>query len=294
LTRASNLGDAVEWALGSLRFGNEVDTGSWQGISTEGKPDLTTVEVLNLQLEVPLMRSSWLESEEEWADELAKEAGCNQAWADEQFEERVGGIPRNPDPSHVRWPWWQGQYQHTASQLAGLEAYAPGADALTTPPPGFQFTHTYSERFWPNNVGEDPVGKHRGIRFEYGDYNDVLELLHREPYTRQAYLPIFFPEDTGAVHGGRIPCSLGYHLLLRGVQLHCWYEIRSCDAIRHFRDDLYLAARLVGRSIYTLLDKELWSDVDQVWFDVNPGNLYFTAHSFHIHKGDMHRVAPQS
>ena len=30
---------------------------------------------------------------------------------------------------------------------------------------------------------------------------DVIDLLEREPFTRQAYLPIWFPEDTGAFHG---------------------------------------------------------------------------------------------
>jgi thymidylate synthase len=107
--------------------------------------------------------------------------------------------------------------------------------------------------------------------------------------TRQAYFPIFFPEDTGAVHGGRIPCTLGYHFLLRSGLLHCWYEIRSCDAVRHFRDDLYLATRLVQWVVAELVEKETpRSDREQVWVDVNPGTMFFKAHSFHVHMGDRH------
>lgn len=64
-----------------------------------------------------------------------------------------------------------------------------------------------------------------------------------------------------------------------------WYPIRSCDAVRHFRDDLYMACRLMLWVLQELIDK----DKDQ-WINVCPGTLHFTAYSFHIHKGDMHRV----
>ena len=82
------------------------------------------------------------------------------------------------------------------------------------------------------------------IRYPYCDLDDMIELLVTKPETRQAYLPIFFPEDTGALHGKRIPCSLGYHFILRDGYLHTNYYMRSCDYIRHFRDDMYLTARL--------------------------------------------------
>ena len=69
--------------------------------------------------------------------------------------------------------------------------------------------------------------------------------MKRSPLTRQAYLPVFFPEDTGAHHGERIPCTLGYQFMQRRNQLSIWYFIRSCDFTRHFRDDVYLAIRLL-------------------------------------------------
>jgi thymidylate synthase len=94
----------------------------------------------------------------------------------------------------------------------------------------------------PDMHGSFPT--HRGIRYQYGDLNDVVEQLRRDESTRQAYLPIFFPEDTGAVHGGRVPCTLGYLFVMRYGFLHCTYYIRSCDFFRHFRDDVYLACRL--------------------------------------------------
>jgi hypothetical protein len=60
----------------------------------------------------------------------------------------------------------------------------------------------------------------------------------REPFTRQAFLPIWYPEDTGSVHGERVPCTIGYHFIRRGDWVHVVYYIRSCDFFRHFRDDI--------------------------------------------------------
>jgi hypothetical protein len=251
-----NFQTAIDRSLEVLvKHGMIVDPGRWQGIETTGKPDLETLELLNLQLEVPVSnRLEWLQLEIE----------PSLPWADLEFEERVGGTPRNPHQSLTHWPWWHGQ--------EGLTMY----DGM--------FTHTYSERFWPPDKD--------GIHYAYGDLNGVVDLLVRNPHTRQATFPIFFPEDTGAVHGGRIPCTLHYHFLLRGDLLHMWYAIRSCDAVRHFRDDLYMACRLllwVIQACGDAVDEDTDRD-DFSWHNVRPGTLNFTAYSFHIHKGDLHRV----
>jgi hypothetical protein len=67
------------------------------------------------------------------------------------------------------------------------------------------------ERYWPKYINwaqdEEPQDAMFGIRYNYGDLNDVVDLLARSPATRQAVLPVWFPEDTGAVHGERVPCS---------------------------------------------------------------------------------------
>lgn len=266
-----------------FQTGTLVDAGKWQGIQTQGHPSLVTKEILNLRFEVPLMRHfspSQPGVGGNLVDTLAEEIDPNREWADEHFDERVGGQPLNPDPSHKRWPWWLGQDSTTK------------ADG--------KFTHTYSERFWPKHAGEGDDGPYRtyegrdnlGIRFHYGDLGDVIEQLYDEPMNRQAYLPIFFPEDTGAVHGGRVPCTLGYHFMLRNDQLHMWYDIRSCDAVRHFRDDVYLAVRLQLWMLKKLqsIESDRIEEEYLRWQHVTPGNLYFCAHSFHVHMGDIHRL----
>jgi hypothetical protein len=69
-----------------------------------------------------------------------------------------------------------------------------------------------------------------------------------------------------------------------------WYPIRSCDLVRHFRDDLYMASRLMLWVLTELQEEELRGDNPQLWVDVSPGILHFTAYSFHVHKGDLHHV----
>ena len=105
------------------------------------------------------------------------------------------------------------------------------------------YDHNYMERFWPKLAG-NASQPHQGIRFSYGDLADVVAQLQREPLTRQAFLPIFHPEDTGATAGQRVPCTLGYHFIIRENKLHMVYYLRSCEIYRHFKNDVYMAMRL--------------------------------------------------
>jgi hypothetical protein len=253
--------DAILESLEHLdEYGKDVDAGTWQGVPTEGKPDLVTKEIINLQ---------WTAKMPESQEEAAELINPSLPWAEDHFQERVAGEPTNPGTEYVNWPWWRGQDE--SSMDASVEA-------------GGKFTHTYQERFWPKFAGgmDEVLGNHVGIRYAYGDLSDVVSLLAENPLTRQATFPIFFPEDTGAVHGGRVPCTLHYHFLQRDDRLHLWYPIRSCDAIRHFRDDIYMAVRLAQWVLSRLYDRS------EVWRPVELGYLNFTAYSFHLHKGDLH------
>lgn len=273
-----------------MKRGVEVDAGSWQGYQTQGKPDLITIELMDVSLSIPVDRADRnsdgeyeplsLSYPDELTARLADEIQPNLPWANDHFNERVSRNPTNPGDEYLNWPWWRGAKQDSELALSNT------------------FSHTYQERFWPHlantphsfaNAGT----KKMGIRYEYGDLDDVVNLLYANPMTRQATFPIFFPEDTGAVHGGRIPCTLHYHFLLRDGRLNMWYPIRSCDLVRHFRDDLYMAARLLIWVIQELQEKELRGDKTQLWVDIRPGVLFFNAYSFHVHKGDLHHVSIQ-
>jgi hypothetical protein len=100
--------------------------------------------------------------------------------------------------------------------------------------------------------------------------------MRKEPFTRQAFLPLWFPEDTGVVHGERVPCTIGYHFIRRGDWVHVVYYIRSCDFFRHFKDDIYLCAK----KVFWLIDKLKEIDPDN-WNHVKPGMLTMHITSLH-------------
>ena len=227
-----------------MRAAPLVEVGEWQSLKGD-IPQARTRELTDVILEWQIPNS---------VPVLQQEVKPNLPWAEEHFGERVSGIPFNPPPSHVRWPFAQkSNDQHRKDE---------------------QFSHTYPERFWPRRAALSPRSEHLGIRYRYGDLDDVVNLLQRSPFTRQAYLPVWFPEDTGAHHGERVPCTLGYHFLRRGAHLSCRYFIRSCDFLRHFRDDVYMAARLTQ-----WIANELEG--------VQPGYLNMHIGSLHIFEGEQ-------
>jgi len=205
----------IKYLTRSLAAAPVVKVGEWQAIKDETLPMMDTIELEDISLYVDIP-----ESIESWQQVVQP----NLPWAEEHFLERVSGIPWNPPPSHVRWPFAQRDNQeHTKDQ---------------------KFSHTYPERFFPIFAG-DRLDALQGIRFGYGDLNDLINILRERPGTRQAYLPVWFPEDLAASHQGeRVPCTLGYHFLQREGKLKITYYIRSCDFYRHFRDDVYMAGRL--------------------------------------------------
>lgn len=225
----------------------------WQGIDVSNKPEMSMKEIYGHSIVVPM-------SGEENLDYWRQDITPNLPWADEHFEERVGGQPLNPGNSWLSWPW------------------SNSADKFRTQNGG-KFDHTYMERFWPKRAGiiDDYEGgikiPRRGIRFEYGDLYDLVAHLADDPLSRQAYLPVWFPED--GTCDGRRPCTLGYHFLMRNDHLHITYYIRSCDVVRHWADDCYLCVRL----LLWVLDE--LRKLDKCWDSVRPG--LYTMHIASLH-----------
>lgn len=257
-----------------LNEGKKVHPMRWQGVDVAANAQAEMVELLNVDLEVDLRG---IESLEHWRTEIQP----NLPWADRHFEERVCGEPINPGTEWENWPW--------AKSAGGFVK-------------GGLFNHNYMERYWPKIAGflkhpTKTVSDFRqvlatasetphelfGIRHTYGDLNDVVELLRRDPLTRQAYLPIFFPEDTGVGDGARKPCTLGYQFIVRDNLLHIYYPMRSCDLLRHFRDDCYLTVRL---GIWMLEQLRERSDYAQFWSKCRLGTYSMHMTSLHCFIGD--------
>lgn len=227
-----NTNNVVEAVGRELRvLGSEVHPERWQGVDAPA-PMLELLEA-SLRTSIPPTPK-----------ELVSAIKPNLPWAEDHFQERVSGVPFNPPPSAEYWPFNPSSFEFREDK---------------------KYTHTYPERMWPKTV----MQPHSGIRYPFGDLDDVVALLQREPSTRQAFLPIWFPEDTGAVHGGRVPCTLGYLFRVRDGYMHITYYIRSCDYFRHFRDDIYMAGRLLQ-----------WM-IDATGLEVQPGCLNMYMGSLH-------------
>lgn len=196
------------------------------------------LEILHADLVCPMSNN---------AQEASDLLNATQPWADTHFDERVSGIPYNPPPSHTMW-------------LKDTDKYLMDK----------AFSHSYPERMWCDNTRD-------GIRFKWGNLDTAVELLKKEKNTRQCYIPMWFPEDlTAAAAGERVPCTFGWHFMLRHGYLHCSYHMRSCDVVRHLHNDLYFANRLA-----------MWL-IEKAELDAIPGMLHFSATSLHCFTVDRY------
>jgi hypothetical protein len=259
---------AIADVRAQLRRAPIVQTEKWQGLDVRSKPEMQTHELLNCSFTVT--------STNILSTDLIKDIEPDLPWCDDHFAERVSGEPLNPPPSEAWWP------------------HAPRGNAKFISEG--VFSHTYPERYWPRYREDFPVYgeggilrkeemERWGIRFRYGDLNDLITMLVAVPYTRQAYLPVWFPEDLGAPLDARRPCTLGYHFILREGKFHIVYLIRSCDFVRHFRNDLYMTVLLQ----HWVLNK-CQALADGSWMKVVPGSFTFHCTSLHLFRADYQRV----
>lgn len=263
-TLHANFEIAIDRTSNAMRdYSRPVQTERWQGIDISKRPEAQMREVIGWDFRVPMT-----ETDVHFYQHQIKP---NLPWADDHFNERICGYPMNPGEQWKNWP-----FAHSAANFLDRKG---------------RFEVNYMERFWcgANKVFEDTpeeglTSSLTGIRGRpYGDLATLIELLTNEPLTRQAYLPIYFPEDTGA--GGRVPCSLGYHWLMRSGYLHVHYPIRSCDFFRHFRDDIYLCVRLT----LWLLDR-LKERNPKAWSIVRPGYFSMWIGSLHMFINDYNKL----
>ena len=230
--------------------------GKWQQLDISKSSLHATYEILNTTLWYQMPKTK---------HGAKKHIGPDLPWAEAHFQERIGGEPINPGVEHANWPYHAGQVE--LHQRGGI------------------YDHNYMERIWPTSLTYETMPNHypepigfRGYRFEVGDLNDVIALLESDPGTRQAYLPIWFPEDTGSTAGQRVPCTLGYHFIIREGVLHCQYNLRSCEIYRHFTNDIYMATRLAQHVAESLT------------FDVTVGQLTTHIVSLHGFVGDTKKI----
>ena len=232
--------------------GQYVDNYRWQGIKTadsEQTNQMKEIVFLNFKAKMPQTEVA--------AHGLLDFPRLKMGdWAEEHFQERISGIPHNPPPSHIRWHnGTSGDYKSEAETEV--------------------FSHTYPERFWYNKLVPN------GLRFANGNLASIIDIFKADPNTRQAFMPMFLPEDlVASAVGERVPCSLGWNFIQRNGNLHMAYALRSCDAIRHFANDLYMAIRLAQ-----------WVNEEAFDGELNMGFFQMNVTSFHCFKNDDHKLS---
>lgn len=194
-------------------YGEIARSQKWQAIDT---PD-DLWEVINQYIKMDMP---------ETIEELGKECRADLPWAEDHFQERIDpNCNHNPGYQYQNWPYYKVNTEDNDSKFRKEgENY---------------FSHTYMERFWPDKSIKG-TGK---MAYNYGDFADTIEKLKKDNGTRQAFFAIWHPQDQ-ADDGVRLPCTIGYHFLIRNGKLHIAYLIRSCDIMRHFKNDIYMTVRL--------------------------------------------------
>lgn len=263
----------------AMKRAPEVKTERWQGVDASKNPAMTTNELQFVDFEVDL---AGRDDPAYWARDISP----NLPWADDHFLERVGGNPLNPGREWRNWPWAASAGRFRENDI---------------------FNHTYAERLWPKwprrgNGGDysgapqksggirkrpvvSDVGM-RGVEGVFGDLEDLVELLVREPFTRQAYFTMWHPEDNGSIGGGRRPCSLGWQFLVRDGKIGVFYPMRSVDLRRHFKDDCYLCVRL----LLWVLDRCRERGDRAFWDGVVPGTYAMWVGSLHVFSNDYREL----
>lgn len=214
------------------------DRKQWQG----EKVNMPMVEILNF------MNSHDMPQNLEDALSLYQ---CDRQWCLEHLKERLSGQPLNPPPSHKIWN------TKTENYLSKIDKE--------------KFSHTYPERYNYGKLVEN------GVRYKNGNLDDLIKLLQKDLYTRQAYFPMFCFEDINAgLQDERVPCTLGYYFYVNQDGLNCNYIIRSCDVIRHLHNDLFLTWGLCE-----YIAKKL---------DVKLGKMLFICFNLHCFKNDLYTL----
>lgn len=231
---------AMHEAFSYLQYrGEQSKSHKWQAI--DSPDELFEVTDLFLRMAMP-----------ESITTLAEQTKADLPWSENHFQERVAGKPANPGFEYQNWPYYR-PAQHNEKFRAEGEGY---------------FSHTYMERFWP-----DKDLKGTGVMgYKNGDFNDLIERLVKDPGTRQAFFAIWHPHDQSN-NGVRLPCTIGYHFTIRNGMLNITYLIRSCDAFRHFKNDIYMTVRLAQYVVNELNTK--------YGFNLIPGLMNMWIGSFH-------------
>jgi len=233
--------DAIKNAIRVLLYRKEINNPN-KWQAVEIKDPM--YEINNVFLDMDICKS---------IDVLSLETKADLPWSEDHFQERLNGAS-NPGEQYKNWPYYSKETDDNRFRTNGL------------------FSHTYQERFWPLKVS--------GNRFKMGDWNDIKDRLSSDATSRQAFFSIWHPEDHSN-NNVRLPCTIGYWFNVRNNELNLTYLIRSCDARRHFRNDIYMTQRLA---------MDMLESINKTNKNVSLGKMTMWIGSFHCFVSDVYSL----
>lgn len=135
------------------------------------------------------------------------------------------------------------------------------------------------EQFLEGDKGENGGRVPRKFSYAYPErmggqhVQRIIEELRTHPHSRQLWLPVWWPIDETRRGERRVPCSLGYWMVMRQGKLNLTYMMRSCDFFTHYANDVALA---------NILQHYV---AGEVGYDV--GTFTHFIGSFHVYRKDV-------
>jgi len=169
---------------------------------------------------------------------IVQDLNPTQPWAAAEFGDRIQAIMGNPSPLGTAWMTradehmdWSEFIEFNGKPLpqgVSLEEAKESCSPLVARDP-IRLAYSYGERLALN----DQVMR-------------VIRELRRNPMSRQLYIAMWDPhQDSERLGSRRVPCSLGWHFIMREDRLHLTYTMRSCDFVTHWQNDVWLAMMLL-------------------------------------------------
>lgn len=173
--------------------------------------------------------------------------GVIQPWADAEFKERI------TDPFNKE--------RTRANFINPGEAWLLRKDVWQEYIHDGKLAYTYNELIWNND-----------------QFTKIVNRLKADSDSRQLWINLWDVNNHPNLLGGvsRVPCSLGYGFQVREGKLNMTYVMRSCDFSTHFRNDVYLAIKLL-EYVASLTGYEV-------------GNFTHFIFSLHVYKKDIKNV----
>jgi thymidylate synthase len=233
-------------------MGIKVYPKTMQDKKIEGNEEYATMELQNYSYSI-------LNADSKLVPEVS------QPWAEAEFEERIQ--PRRDFSSDAccKCPIWGREEESPENCLIAIN---PGKAYQLRPEVWEEFLHngrfayTYNER----------------LQFK-DQLRKIIDHIKVDPDSRQLWLSIWNPSiDVDNIGGSqRVPCSLGYGFQVRNGKLNLHYVMRSADFATHFKNDVYLAMRMmeyvsqqtgypVGDFVHTIFSLHIYlKDVQDVF-----------------------------